>query len=461
MTIRTKLIIAVTAVMSLVLAGLATFVYIQVVNTQLSKLDAHLSNHAEKLAAELEENYAEHNFPDIPALLEIRTEGITSPAIRVLDSTGHVLYADSLVRTFAVHGWSEVVSHHSILETIQHAEQPFRSYWTPVEIDDQLRYLLQVIVPLEELYSSASLLRLRLLLVVPLFILLSALIIYGIVRTSFKPITTMIETAEHTSGSDLTGRVPLKDTRDEVHTLGIALNRMMERIDHAFQAQKQFVADASHEIRTPLTIIQSETEFAHGRIRDRAARKSLRTVVSEVDHLKTLAEDLLLIARLDSPSAHLKRERVDVSHLVHECVQKMKIFAGRQSVSLRYEKSPHIILQANRDQIERVILNLLDNAVRHSGPRTKVRASVNRENRFAIIRIDDNGAGIAPDELPHIFDRFHRGPLARAGRTGSGLGLAIVQKIVEVHGGTIDVTSAPHKGSVFTVKLPLGIEPPA
>jgi two-component system OmpR family sensor kinase len=284
---------------------------------------------------------------------------------------------------------------------------------------------------------------------------MSGFAIYGIVRSAFKPISAMIETAEHTSASDLTRRVSVGNTRDEVHALGSALNTMVERIDSAFRAQKQFIADASHEIRTPLTIIQSETEFARQRVRETKSRESLDIVLAEIEHLRKLSDDLLLIAKLDSSQARLDRQRINLHQVVSDCVQKMRPFAKQRSVSLLYDDSPQVYLMADKERIRSAVLNLLDNAVRYSGRKTAVRAAVSRQGDSATITVEDNGAGIPPEELPHIFDRFHRGPSARAEHSGSGLGLSIVGKIVELHGGTVSVQSEKGLGSRFIVRLPL------
>ncbi|HTP14180.1 MAG TPA: histidine kinase dimerization/phospho-acceptor domain-containing protein, partial [Bacteroidota bacterium] len=297
MTIRTKIIAAVVLTVTIVLVGFGTLMYYQVIDTQLARLDARLESHGEKLDAELEENKDEPNSLDIPSLLEISTEGLPRPAIRVLDSTGTVMYADSALLSQGIHPWKEVVSRLSIWESITCSGHPCRSYWMPVELDDQYRYSLQVVVSLDDLNSYASVLRFRLIFIIPLLALLSGLAISAIVRSSFKPIAAMIRTAEQTSASDLTRRVTLGMTRDEVHALGAALNTMMGRIDSAFRAQRQFIADASHEIRTPLTIIQSETEFARERVRDVPTKKSLGIVLSEIEHLRKLAGDLLLITK--------------------------------------------------------------------------------------------------------------------------------------------------------------------
>ncbi|HEY6951612.1 MAG TPA: HAMP domain-containing sensor histidine kinase [Bacteroidota bacterium] len=455
MTIRTRIIIAVVFLVSLILVGFGTLLYYDVVDTQLARLDARLESHGEKVSAELEENSREPTFPDIPSLLELRTEGLPQPAMKLLDSSENIIYADSIVRNLPSHEWSEITTTRGIWETIECSGRPNRAYWMPVEIDDHFRYALQIVVSLDELTANASRLRLQIAIAIPLLLLVAAFSIYGIIQSAFKPITAMIETAEHTSASDLSKRIILGTTQDEVHALGSALNIMMTRIESAFGAQKQFIADASHEIRTPLTIIQSELEFAGQRMHDATSRKSLRIALAEVEHLRKLSNDLLLIAKLDSSQAKLNLERVDLTHIVLDCVRRMKPMARKRSVSLVLAESPQIYHVVDNEKIRSVVLNLLDNAIKYSGPKSTVRIVIGRKDRFSTIVVEDNGSGILADELPHIFDRFHQGPSARAEHNGNGLGLSIAEKIIELHGGTINVQSRKGQGSTFTISLPL------
>jgi signal transduction histidine kinase len=196
-------------------------------------------------------------------------------------------------------------------------------------------------------------------------------------------------------------------------------------------------------------------EYAQQRVRDAKSKKSLRIVLAEVEHLRRLSDDLLLIAKLDSSQARLALQRIGLNEVVSDCVGKMRPFAKQRSVSLRFENSPQVYLVADGEKIRSVVLNLLDNAIRYSGPKSSVRAAICQQNDSVIITVADNGVGISSDELPYIFDRFHQGPSARAGHSGNGLGLSIVRKIVELHGGTIKVQSEKGNGSTFIISLPL------
>ena len=455
LTIRTRIIGAVVLVVTAVLCAFGTLIYFQVTEADMAILDARLESHADKIATEFEENRHEMNFPDVPALLEIRTEGLVHPMMRVVDSTGTVMYADSMLLPLPLRSWKEIVTGKKIYENVVAGGASQRSLWIPVEIDDHFRHALQVTASLSDIETGHARLRLLLLLVIPCALILSALAIALIVRWAFRPMKDMIATAMSTSARDLSKRVPLPDARDEVHALGAALNTMMERIESAFRSQKQFTADASHEIRTPLTIIRSETEFSLRRIRDKKTKESLTIVLSELDHLKSLTDDLLLIAKLESQQVSLLLQPVDLDALVRECVVRMKRSSVRRRMICQSEGTHDVVVRADADHLRRVMFNLLDNAVKYSPPSSTIRVSIGHDMHNATVAVEDRGRGILPDALPRIFERFHRGAEAPSNHTGSGLGLAIVARIVELHGGTITLRSTPRKGSSFSLTLPL------
>jgi len=267
----------------------------------------------------------------------------------------------------------------------------------------------------------------------------------------------MVETAGQISGRNLDRRLAIPPARDEVRHLAETLNGMIGRIEAAFRSQKQFVADASHEIRTPLTIICSELEFAARQATDPQVRESIATSLDEIDRLTRLTDGLLLLARLDAAQVHLTRTPVRLDELLLECVQRIDVVARKKEIQVNVDVPEEVEMSADRDTMQRIIVNLLDNAVKYSPPRTVVTASLCRGGAAPgkiMLRIGDQGPGIPASALPHIFTRFYRADPSRSEQAGAGLGLAIVKELVGLHGGTISVTSDPGKGSLFTVELP-------
>lgn len=237
------------------------------------------------------------------------------------------------------------------------------------------------------------------------------------------------------------------------------INDLLTRLKNSFKEQQRFIADASHELRTPLAVLRGETEVALGKTRSVAEyQESLSLIQDEAERLSRIVEDLFILARqpIDTRAA-LNKERVALNDAVSDCARAARVLAFRKGIRLKLENdSPAIALQGDAELIKRMILNLLDNAVKYTPAGGEISLVLARQNGNAEIVVRDTGIGIPETDQPRVFDRFFRVDKARA-RTlgGAGLGLSIAQWIVEVHGGEIQLLSTPGQGSTFTVVLPL------
>jgi signal transduction histidine kinase len=286
-------------------------------------------------------------------------------------------------------------------------------------------------------------------------LLLTALAAFFITHIAFKPITSMVHTTRSITAAKLDSRLPLPQTKDEIRELAETLNEMMERIDAAFRTQRQFVADASHEIRTPLTIIRSELEFAERNPGNAGAEKSLHIALEELERLARLTDGLLLLARLDTSGFSLKTQPVRLDELLIECVQNMQKAAMKRKVPIELHIDEAVEVSVDRDRLKSVVLNLLDNALYYSPKGGSIHLSLAILSRNAVqIIVEDSGPGIAPNDLPHIFQRFYRADTERSRENGSGLGLAIAEQVIRLHHGKITVESTLGVGSKFVVELP-------
>jgi signal transduction histidine kinase len=242
----------------------------------------------------------------------------------------------------------------------------------------------------------------------------------------------------------------------ELAQLATDFNVMAERVRTAQQTEREFVANVSHELRTPLTSIQG---FAQA-IRDGAARDTGHAagiIVDESARLQRMVTDLLDSARIESGSAVIARERVDLNAIADACAQRMEPAAAAAGVALLRERGDgpaHI--SGDGDWLLQVLTNLVDNAIAHTARSGRVTIITQRDSarRQIELAVTDTGHGIAADDLPRIFDRFYRADPARGGSRGAGLGLAIAKQIVEAHGGTITAQSVQGIGTRFTVALP-------
>jgi signal transduction histidine kinase len=253
--------------------------------------------------------------------------------------------------------------------------------------------------------------------------------------------------------------------------LGEAFNDMAERVESMITSQRAFVANASHELRTPLTNVKLRAEaLNNGALDDPVtARKFAREIESEVNRLARMASDLLTLTRQDAIASQA-RERLNLTNLIAEVTSEMSLRATKSGVALKQEIAPDLpLVSADPAGMQTVLLNLLDNALQYtpSGGAITVQACGDERRQNVIMRISDTGAGIAPEDLPHVFERFYRADKARSRRiaqrrngsalagSGAGLGLAIVRGIIEEHGGTVGAESELERGTTLTVTLPV------
>lgn len=252
-------------------------------------------------------------------------------------------------------------------------------------------------------------------------------------------------------------RVLVATADDEIAGLANTLNRLLDQLENAHTTQQRFVADASHELRTPLTILRGEIEVALRRPRSvEEYREVLQSNKEEIENLSRLTENLLLLARADAGQALTSQTDVDVSQVAREVCSKLLATAERRNVSVSCSADEYVTVRGDRLALERVLFNLIDNAISYSPPGDTVGVAIRSDAGQALIEITDAGPGIPPEHLPHLFDRFFRADQSRSREhEGAGLGLAIVKAFVEAHQGSVEVRSEIGHGTVFTVKLPL------
>lgn len=288
-------------------------------------------------------------------------------------------------------------------------------------------------------------------------IILSIGVGYLYTRMLFRPITHLVRTMEsiQKSGTFRLLETPLSSKDDELAQLTRTFNSMIERLEQTFDRQKQFLADASHELRTPLTIIESYARllkrWAHNdpKIREEATE----AILSEAVRLKELTNNLLTV--IDSDEEERKRfVEVDLLPLIHATISSLS-FTFHRDIELRVipAEQTSIRIEADPEKIRQLLIIVLDNAIKYS--QKEIRLEVLTGERHLVLRVKDQGIGIAKEDLPHLFDRFYRTDKARSRKSGgSGLGLAIAENIVKLHAGTIRIDSMLHKGTTVTIKLP-------
>ena len=257
-------------------------------------------------------------------------------------------------------------------------------------------------------------------------------------------------------------RVPLEGTGDAIDELTSLFNTMLDKIEGLVTAMRGALDNVSHDLRTPLTRLRGTAEMAlasppPGDCAQQAEhyREVLADCVEESDRVLVMLNTLMDISEAESGTMQLRREPVALADVVARAVDLYRDVADAKGVALAAAAPADIVVTADRTRLEQVAANLIDNAVKYTPAGGRVDVEVRREADAAVLRVRDTGPGIPADELPRIFDRLFRGDTSRAER-GLGLGLSLVKAIVEAHGGTVEVISEPGRGSVFTVRLPLG-----
>lgn len=267
-------------------------------------------------------------------------------------------------------------------------------------------------------------------------------------RRALAPLMRMAAEAEGIGAYDLSQRLPVPARRDEIRRLGSTLNRMLERLEAAVQRERDFTSEASHELRTPLAILRAEVELARTAVSDPVARDGLDSALEEIDRLTAVVEDLLLLARADVGVALDRRQVVDLGELASIAVSRFGTVATKREVTVTATGSATI--NADPHAIERVLANLLDNALRHTPPGGVVSVIVEPGPRGATLAVRDTGPGTDPQGLATLFDRYARA----ASRPGSaGLGLSIVAAVAASHGGSVRARNLPEGGLGITVEL--------
>ncbi len=280
---------------------------------------------------------------------------------------------------------------------------------------------------------------------------------YRVARHGIRPVEDMAATASHISSTNLRERILPDGYPFELASLAGTFNKMLDRLEEAFERISRFSADIAHDLRTPVNNIRGEAEVALARARTGDEyRDVIESCLEEAVRLSDLIGDLLFLARAESPLTHLRRERVDVTELLGGVREYYEASAADAGISITLAASEPVIAELDRTLVQRAVGNLVSNAVEHTPPGGSVLLATNAEDAAIRIEVSDTGVGIPSEALPRVFDRFFRVDTSRSQASGgTGLGLAIVQSIVLLHGGKVEIASQPGQGTRVTLRMPL------
>ena len=321
-------------------------------------------------------------------------------------------------------------------------------------------YLLQVGSSLDAIDRALDRFLALLLWSVPVGMLAAVAAGRWMTRLSLAPLLRLADETRAIGIRDLQRRVTVRGTGDELDDVAVALNDTLARLEHAIGEMRQFSTALAHELRTPLAALRGEIELAAlNESRGRPSPERSASQLEEIDKLARLIDQLLTLARAEAGDIHTTRAPVDLGAMTALVLEQLELVAQEQGILLTAELNGRIVVQGDAQWLERLLLNLVDNALKFTPRGGRVIVRLAREDQSAVMRVSDTGKGISPDVLPHIFERFFQADQARSavgtGVRGAGLGLSLVKWIVDHHNGTIAVESRPGEGSAFTVRLPL------
>jgi signal transduction histidine kinase len=289
----------------------------------------------------------------------------------------------------------------------------------------------------------------------PILLLAAALAGYLLMRQALTPVEVMINAAENFTFNDPHNRLPLVGAEPRIEALGLALNRMLDRLDSAYSHVNRFSADAAHELRTPLTIIRGELELVASNVRKPTeVDQAIANALEEMTRLSGIVDSLITLSRMDSLWGKRAHSPVDLMELAGETIDQMSLMAVEKDITLIRPEGAPVMVAGDRERLKQVLVNLIDNAIKYTRPGGRVSVEAEARGDAGYISVEDTGIGIDPRLHDKIFERFYRVTPDR-GEQGAGLGLAIVKSICHAHGGTVSLRSVPEFGSQFTMEIPL------
>ncbi|ULA65741.1 MAG: Heavy metal sensor histidine kinase [Nitrospira sp.] len=346
----------------------------------------------------------------------------------------------------------------SIFESAKYPkEPPLRLVSVPIIYRGNLLYIVQVGTSMESIDETLRRLLLVLLVTVPIALAVSLASGWFLAGRALRPVDAITLAAQRIAAGDLSQRLTMSTSPDEIGRLASMFNDMIGRLDVSFRQIRQFTSDASHELRTPLTVMKGETELTLRRPRPLGDYQTvLESNLEEIDRMTHIVDELLFLSRADMGEVKMETLPVSLESLVEDIHRQAPLLGQERNIAVTLGAVQPAVVQGDELRLRELLLNLVENAIKYSHPDGNVEIALVADGANARLSVTDQGIGIASEDLPRIFHRFFRTDGARAHtKKGTGLGLAICAWIAEAHKGRIDVTSELGAGSTFTVTLPL------
>jgi len=392
-------------------------------------------------------------FPELAVLDKFFQ--IFSPAGKITIQSPHIRSRDILLSRTALEA---ALAGKTTFESVRFpGDPPLRLVSVPVKQGGELVSIVRVGTSLQPVEETLHRLLIVLLVTVPVALMAALAGGWFLARRALRPVEAITLAAQRIAAGDLTQRLTVPPSSDEVGRLAVTFNEMIARLEASFRQIRQFTTDASHELRTPLTVMKGETELALRRPRSAEDyQRVLESSLEEIDRMTRIVDELLFLSRADLGEVKLESIPVRLDTLVEDIHRQATLLGQEQDVQVTLGTVTPATVRGDELRLRELLLNLVDNAIKYSQPGGKVEISLVTEGTIARLSVLDHGIGIPPEAQRRIFDRFYRTDAARAhAKKGTGLGLSICKWIAEAHHGRIEVQSTEGEGSRFTVVLPI------
>lgn len=384
---------------------------------------------------------------------DIDKANFTFISLGVLNIKGEILYKSlNFPKDFKFSGKviEELEKNKAVFETIFLEEEPYRAYFTSFVIKDR-GYIMLSLRPLTTVYLTLKTIKVNIIFAIPITVFLTAFLGIIMVRITLKPVDDIIKTAKQITEKNLSLRINLPRSRDEIYKLANTFNSVIERLEKTFTNQKDLIQGLSHQIKTPLTIIKGEIELSLKRERDSEAyRQTLLSISEEVERIRNLVENLLMISRLENFEVVTKMDKVGIIYCVKKAIEMLEKYAKMRNIDIKLEEKLKSDFFVYFDEyiLIRTFYNIIENAIKYSFDGSSIIIRV-YDNNGIVVEIEDFGLGISEVDLEHIFKRFYRGKNT-IDKEGFGLGLFLSKSAVEKLNGKIEVIRK-EKGVIFKI----------
>jgi heavy metal sensor kinase len=439
---------------------ICVFLYLGLNHQLLKEIDQFLLDETKEmekvLSREPKETYFLMRFED-----EVMARKYYPFFFQILDKDGKPLYISKEFREIGCVMSEEALTNarnaKETREKIRSTRRtPYRIITTPVYKNGELTEIIQLGTHLRFVRKNLSHFKNNILVALPIILVLGALGGWVLARRSLSPIGYIASKTQSISSQNLSERLTLRGTGDEMDDLIRTINDMISRLEGSFKRMAEFTADASHELKTPLCAMRGEAEVLL--LKERKAeeyQEGLAHFIEQFDHLNQMINDLILLSKFDTIQAELKTAPIRLDHLMKDLCHLFQVLAEQKNIALEIGTMEEVTVMGDKVRLQQLFTNLIDNAIKYT-PKGSIHVTVERDESTGLVKIKDTGIGIPKEEQEKIFKRFYRMDKSRSRETGGvGLGLSIAEWIVHAHHGRIEVDSELNKGSTFTVYLPV------